>query len=218
MIVADDSRNPMRLPGVETVVLPYNVGVSVGRQAALDRVATRYCVVLDDDHVFYRRTALEEAFSILEAHPDIDILGGDEILLPFYAASSFWRGDVYPTRPATHPTGTKIAGLVVRDRVPNFFLSRTDRLRLVGWDAELKTLDHIDFFSRARGILTTVYDPGFRVLHARTPFDAHYMERRLDFDASFAVLRDRYGELAYTLEGLPTAYEPKLATTGRRPT
>lgn len=192
--VVDDSREPRHLAGVKTIVLPYQSGVSAGRQAALDQVTTTYFVLFDDDHVVYRHSALERALASMAQNPEIDILGGDEILLPLFSRSQYWHGDVYQSPPATRPRGSTIGGHVVCDRVPNFFLSRTARLRLVGWDATLTTVEHEDFFTRAKGVLTTVYDPDFRVLHARTPFDAHYMRGRLDFEHDLMVLRGRYGD------------------------
>jgi hypothetical protein len=65
-------------------------------------------------------------------------------------------------------------------------------LRLVGWDARLKRLDHADFFTRARGVLVTAYDDEFRCLHAQTPFDREYMRCRSDLDADAELLRARY--------------------------
>ena len=38
VIVVDDSRVPSQLPGVDTIALPYDQGVSIGRQAGLDQV------------------------------------------------------------------------------------------------------------------------------------------------------------------------------------
>ena len=171
VIVVDDSRVPTQRRGVETIVMPFNTGISARRQAALDRVETRYFLLLDDDHVFYRHTRLELALSIAERYPETDIMGGDEILLPLHSTSRFSEGAIYATRPPIYDMPHNIGGLSVRDKVPNFFLAQTERLRLVGWDAELKLLEHNDFFARARGILTTVFNPSFRVLHARTPFD-----------------------------------------------
>ena len=42
IIVVDDSREPCRFPGVDTVVLPYHSGVSAVRREGLSRVTTRY--------------------------------------------------------------------------------------------------------------------------------------------------------------------------------
>jgi hypothetical protein len=211
MIVVDDSETPVCLSGVENIVMPFNSGLSAGRQEALARVTTPFFLLLDDDHVFYRGTTLERAVAVMQRHPEIDIMGGDEILLPLYAPSQFWRGDVYDTRPPTLPRGSALAGLPVCDRVPNFFLARTERLRLIGWSPELKLLEHNDFFARARGVLTTVFNRDFRVLHARTPLDREYMSKRMDVEGALRVLAERYGTALYSVEGVDDTRYP-LAT------
>lgn len=193
VIVADDGRSPGQYAGARTIALPFDSGVSAGRQAALAAVGTEYTWVLDDDFVLYRGTRLARALETLEREPRIDILGGPVIDLPLGLAQCGARSPIYPT-PAqpVMPLGSLLGGLPVRDKVPNFFLARTDRLRLVGWDPQLKRLDHGDFFTRARGVLVTVYDDQFRCLHAQSPFDRRYMKHRDDSANDSALLQKRY--------------------------
>jgi len=65
-------------------------------------------------------------------------------------------------------------------------------LKLVGWDERIKRLDHADFFTRAKGVLVTVYNPEFKILHAQTPFDRHYLSKRYDLGQDRLVLRMKY--------------------------
>jgi glycosyltransferase involved in cell wall biosynthesis len=196
VVVVDDSRKPVRLPGVKTIEMPYDSGISAGRNEGLRQVTTKYVLVLDDDVVFLRHTHLARALALMERHPQIDIMGGQLIDLPFYRArtSADAPGAMFPTdaRPAV-PIGSSIGGLTVCAKVPNFFIARRDRLALVPWDPQLKRMEHADFFTRALGVLTTVLNPDVKCLHARTPFDAEYMQRRLDLGASGEILADRYG-------------------------
>jgi hypothetical protein len=194
IIVADDSREPARLPGVETIVLPYDSGVSAGRQAALGLVRTPFVVVLDDDFVFLRTTALAPAVAKLVRNPTIDILGGQLIDLPLLRVRQPPLGQIFATR--AHPLvpiGSTIDGLLVCDKVANFYVARTERLRLVGWDAALRRIDHADFFTRALGVLVAVFDRELRALHAQTPFDASYMAHRTDVAHDMALLAARWG-------------------------
>ena len=193
VIVADDSRNPRVHAGVRTVALPFNVGVSAGRQAALAEVRTEFTWVLDDDFVLYWRTRLGRVLAGLDEHPVLDIIGGPVVNLPLGMTQSGARSPIYPTKAAPIlPLGSEVGGFVVRDKVLNFFVGRTERLRLVGWDPALKRLDHADFFTRARGVLVTAYDDEFRCLHGQTPYAAEYMRQRMDLDADAAVLHKRY--------------------------
>ena len=194
VLVVDDSRNPVIFDGVETVVLPYDTGLSAGRNEGLRRIKSPYVLVLDDDFVFYRHTDLNEPLEAMERYPEIDIMGGVPLKLPFLSQTDYWRGDVFPAAPPpTRPRGTMIGRFPVCDKVENFFVGRTERLRLVEWDPRLKFKEHKDFFSRARGTLTTVLNPRFRILHARTPLDTEYLQKRNDYDRYLKIVADRWG-------------------------
>jgi len=193
LIVADDSREPRKLGGVETLHLPFDVGVSAGRQAALERVDTEFTWVLDDDFVLYWATRLGKVIDVLDTYAQIDIVGGPVIDLPLCIKHGAADTGLYPTqRQPRLPIGMRFGAVTVRDKVPNFFVARTERLRRVGYDSAIKRLDHADFFTRARGNLVTTYLDSFRCLHAPTPFDRGYMRFRTDYDADAAVIRARY--------------------------
>jgi len=193
VIVADDSRTPTQEAGVRTIALPFDVGVSAGRQAALAEVKTEFTWVLDDDFVLYRRTRLLPVLRALNEQPRLDIVGGAVVDVPLGIKRSGATSPIYPTKAApVVPLGTRIGRLIVRDKVLNFFVGRTSRLREVGWDPALKRLDHADFFTRARGVLVTAYDDEFRCLHAQTPFAREYMRQRSNWHADAALLNERY--------------------------
>ncbi len=193
IIVADDSRVPTRLPGVRTLELPFDSGVSAGRQAALEAVQTELAWVLDDDFVVHGGTCLGAVLAALAAHPQLDIIGGVVVDLPLFSRRGSLRDPLYPTDASPRlALGTRLGDVVVCDKVPNFFVARTEGLRRVGWDARLKRVEHGDFFTRARGVLATGMLPEFTCLHAQSPFDAAYMARRDDHAADEALLRARY--------------------------
>jgi Glycosyl transferase family 2 len=194
IVVVDDSREPTRLAGVETIVMPYDSGISAGRNEGLKHVNTPYVLVLDDDLVFYRRTRLAPTLALMQRNPEIDIMGGQLIDLPLLRARSVPAGEIFSTEAKPlMPLGSSIGRLEVVDKVSTFYVARTDRLALVPWDPELKRIDHADFFTRALGVLTTVFNPDLKCLHARTPFDADYMRKRLDLADSVRALEARYG-------------------------
>jgi hypothetical protein len=152
--------------------------------------------VLDDAAVFYRRTRLAEALRLLEREPEIDVMGGQLVDLPLLTQRppAAIAGSIFATAAEPlHPPGSSVGGLRVLEKVPNFFLARRERLRLVGWDEGLKLMEHADFFTRAVGVLTTVFNPRLKCLHARTPFDDAYMAKRLDLAEYRRILDARYG-------------------------
>jgi len=196
VLVIDDSRNPITLDGVETVILEYDTGVGAARNEGLRRIKTRYVLLLDDDFIFFRHTDLTGSLDAMERYPEIDIMGGLVVQLPFFSESEYWRGNVHRTAaPPTRTRGTMIGAFPVCDKVDNFFVGRTDRVRLVEWDPRLKLSEHADFFSRARGILTTVLNRRLRILHAPTPFDTRYMQKRNDYKQYLRLLAERWGDV-----------------------
>ncbi len=179
IMVVDDSKNPGNLQGVEQVNLPYDTGISASRNEALDRLTTPYFLLLDDDFVFSHRQNLGELMDTMRRHLDIDILGGRCIDLPLYIVHSFQNMSVFSTNsePKT-PIGTKFDGHSVVDKVQNFFVGRTETIKKVKWKPELKINEHTEFFTRARGELTTVFHSRMKILHAKTPFDIAYLQKR----------------------------------------
>jgi glycosyltransferase involved in cell wall biosynthesis len=193
MVVVDDSKRPTTIEGAENVHLPYDSGLSAGRRAGLSRVTTKYVLTLDDDFVFYRHTRVERALHALERNSEIDIVGGEVVNLPFFDRVDYREPGLFPTDATpTFPVGTMIGGLPVYEKVADFFVARSDRLRLVDWGPDLKRVVHTDFFTRARGVLTTVFDSKLKVLHAQTPFDEAYIRIRRDCAADYEVLEKRW--------------------------
>jgi glycosyltransferase involved in cell wall biosynthesis len=193
VIVVDDSREPVELEGVDTIVMPYDSGVSAGRNEALKLVETPYLMLLDDDFIFHRYTKVEPVLKKLEDLPEVDIVGGEVVYLPFYRTIDYTQAGLHPTNaPSAVVPGTLLGGMAVHDKVANFYIGRTESIRKIAWDPMIKRLDHADFFTRAKGVLTTVFDPAFKILHARTPFNKDYMEKRLDLEKDRKILRLKY--------------------------
>jgi len=179
VIVIDDSKHPQELKGVQQIVMPYDSGISAGRNRALDELGTPYFLLLDDDFVFSHRQRLGELLDIMRRHQQIDILGGRYIDLPFYIQHDFQDLPLGPHAAAPKiPLGTIFDGHPVVNKVQNYFIGRTETVRTVKWKPELKVLEHTEFFTRASGKLTTVFHAGMRILHAKTPFDLAYLKMR----------------------------------------
>lgn len=195
IVIADDSRTPLTwdVPGVNPVILRFDSGVAAGRNAALAEVETEFVMSVDDDFVFTPELNLNRVLAYLRRNPEVDIVGGLVINLPLWQAPDYstaplfaYRGD--PIREA----GTIIDGLPVLYKVAQFFVARTQRIRLVKWDQNLKRVDHNDFFTSAYGVLLTVYDQRFYCLHAQPKFNRHYQSFRGDYGADLQYLREKW--------------------------
>ena len=68
IVLVDDSKTPFRATGehVTSIHLPFDSGVSKGRNAGVEKVQTRYTFLCDDDCVFTRDTDLNHLQKLLE--------------------------------------------------------------------------------------------------------------------------------------------------------
>ncbi|WP_040883619.1 glycosyltransferase family 2 protein [Janibacter sp. HTCC2649] len=191
IVVADDSRVPAKDlgPGIDVIAMPFNSGVSVGRNAALDAVETEYVFVTDDDVVFTPASDIVAALNFLDDHHDVDLVALTRVDLPRWravaaGADALFAGAADPKV----PFGTLIDGLPVVPKTPQLYLARTPSIQAVRWDERLRMVDHRDFFSRASGTLVSVQAQTIRAYHMRTPFDPFYNAYREDVAADLNTL------------------------------
>lgn len=197
ILVVDDSREAGRFAGVRTLRLPYDSGLSAGRNAGVAAAATPYVLILDDDFLFDRKTDLKGAIAILDAHPEIDLLAGEIIDFPLRVRHRYDTASLLSPRatPKIAP-GTGIGPALVMDKVPNFFIARREALIEIGWDEQLTLLEHADFFTRARGRIVSAMWSGWRIAHCRDPFDRDYLAFRQRLDRPAAHLARKYANSA----------------------
>ena len=215
ILVADDSRTPYEaeiMAEYDDVVdiylsLPFNSGVSAGRNALLDAVQTPYFVLNDDDFFYGPETNLAAAVKQLN-NEQLDILGGYLLeqkriytwpalpkrisnLLNLY--SNEWKlsewmaaltetddGGIAVTREERHTPLQRC------DLTHNFFIARTHSVRDVvgGWHAPLKSIgEHWEFFYRCK-------QAGLKVGHTRAFGIYHHAEAH---ESSNEYTAFRYG-------------------------
>lgn len=186
VLIADDSNDPYRDAVMRThgdivdeyVVLPFDTGVSKGRNELLKRVETDYFVINDDDFVYDERTDIEWMREQVAAS-NLDLLGG-VVFEPREFEGWSWRSPVDSLQSwAKHTFGSP--GEISRDwhgelnregqtlqlRKSNhwsppytrcdftlqFFLARTDAVwsTVGGWANPLKCFgEHWEFFYRVK--------------------------------------------------------------------
>ena len=172
ILVGDASREPVldawpSHPNVERFRLPFDSGLSYGRNFLVDRVTTPYCVVLDDDLLFTEETRLELLLALVKEH-GFDLAAGEGNLLV--------RGQ--PGHANIERAGRKLRlvagakpralhnGLPVYDMVSNFFLATTGSVRDIRWDEQFPVYgNHIDFFMRYSAKYRVTYTDRVVVQH-----------------------------------------------------
>lgn len=80
------------------------------------------------------------------------------------------------------PHMTKVdASHVVVGKTTNIFIARTDKIREVGYDDNIRMIDHNEFFYRATGRIVSCLDTKCYVIHYHNWFDRHYQKYRSDY-------------------------------------
>ncbi len=191
MIVADDSRDSRPISGVEHLRMPYDSGVSAGRNLALSKVDTPFVVTLDDDFVFNDRTRLEKWFKILEDNPDIDMAGGQVDGHPQYQSSLHIENNALVFRPNPR---SRLRDFDLWDIVLQFWMGRTDKIREIGgWDDDFKTVDHIIFFARSIGKLKIGQCPDVGIGHMPIQDPKYYQHRNGRMQQYLRLLMEKLG-------------------------
>ena len=189
IIIADDSKETIKIAGAEHLRMPYDSGVSAGRNLALSRVTTPYVVTLDDDFVFNDKTKLERWLEILENNTEIDIVGGQVDSHPQYQSSLYTEDNALIFKPNPR---SRLRNFDLWDIVLQFWMGRTDKIKEIGgWDNVFKTCDHIPFFCRALGKLNIVYTPDVVTGHMPIIDQNYFNHRNKRMQYHLNMLMDR---------------------------
>lgn len=202
IVIADDSSKPLEIPGragddkITIIQMPFNSGLSKGLNIAFAEIDTPFLVRLDDDVLFTRRTDLAGELRFLIAHPEVDLVG-----MPWIDAckaistkrdiKAYSRIDM---REAPFPLkiahGTKIDdNHIVLGKTSNAFLARTESIRKVGWDNNIRMIDHHDFFFRAAGVLVSSLSLKSVLYHNHNFFSPKYNRYRSDWKGDAVYIR-----------------------------
>ena len=177
ILIGDDSlisckkRIEKDFPNKKNIIvynLPYDCGLSYGRNYLVNKVKTKYFCLCDDDFVFDKKTNLEAALNILKEN-NLDILGGylrnykiinskKDYLIRF--AQKILHYELPTNYIATLNEKDNIlhANYQIKefpdykevDVVINFFIAKTESIKKHPWDEDLKLQEHTAFFYSAK--------------------------------------------------------------------
>ncbi|MDP2654939.1 MAG: glycosyltransferase [Candidatus Omnitrophota bacterium] len=170
VIIADDGETEAGYTDPYTTVirLPFDTGLSAGRNAALAECKTPYFLLVDDDFIFIPRTDIGLMRRLLEQE-GLDILAG-ALTQDGGKTVDHYEADLVREGPTLRyvPSPPQEGPVTRHDLVFNFFLGQTDRVSAVGWEPELKLAEHTDFFLRAKAAgLKVGYCPLIVAEHGR---------------------------------------------------
>eukprot|EP00049_Salpingoeca_infusionum_P002234 m.55011 g.55011 ORF g.55011 m.55011 type:complete len:767 (+) comp11464_c0_seq2:301-2601(+) len=154
LIVADDSPDNFEYEGAQTLHLPFNSGVSYGRNKLAEAAETPYVFIIDDDFILTNNN-LDELVMILE-DLDADIVAPKLYPSPTNAnvygmVINNGTMAVFPNA-TTFNTVTNPYGCIQSNYVLQHYLARRDALLTIRWDDSLKVIDHEDFMIRAHSM------------------------------------------------------------------
>lgn len=190
VIIADDSRKPLDLQAdhLEVIQLPFNSGLSYGLNRALERVKTPYVIRMDDDQLLTPYTRFDEQLRYLLEHPQVDLVGVLQYSSPKLAslervAREFYDQPMaFAPRKLIIPHMTQMDGRVIVGKGSNAFVISTQKLRQIGYDDQIRMMDHQEFFYRAAGRLVSAIDPKAFVFHNHNRFKIRYQQYRMDIE------------------------------------
>ena len=189
VIVADDSKKPLRIHGdhIQIIQLPFNSGISYGINCALEQVKTPYVIRMDDDRLITPFTNFHGQLRFLMEHPEVDLAAVSYISLPRCPSLEKTAASYCEQRMEDAPLPLKIPHMtqidsnhIVLAKPPNVFVAHTEAIRQVGYDNNIRMIDHNEFFFRAAGVLVSVLDPNAYTLHRHDMFDIGYKKYRND--------------------------------------
>lgn len=198
VIIADDSNLPLHIENIANkdviIHLPFNSGLSRGLNEALKLVDTAYVMRMDDDELLTPNTSIHRHLIYLQLHPEVDLVGiqakHDN---PRRAAEKMRL--IRMNHKLIIPFGTIIDGKEVVYKTPNVYLARTKSLRIVGFDPNIRMIDHHEFFYRAAGKIVCVQDSDAYVMHCHNRFEnpKEYGKYRSDIKADYVYIRKKHG-------------------------
>lgn len=203
VVIADDSLHPLKIKdkhhSLQIIQLPFNSGLSVGLNKALEEVNTPFVMRMDDDELLTLKSCVDKEIDFLKQHPEIDLVGFGVLSAPKCISPEKSSVLYYRQTMKQAPKKLKIPHLtpiddhhVVVGKSPNIFLVHTNKLKEIGWDNNIRMIDHNDFFMRAAGKIVSVINPLSAVFHYHNHFDSHYKKYRMDIFQDRIYIMSKY--------------------------
>jgi GT2 family glycosyltransferase len=188
VLIADDGKIPYSEPlendNMEYFKLDYDSGLSYGRKFLVNKVDTKYFLLLDDDYVFSRETQIEEFERILSTNNDIHMVGG--LVINYGEVPIYYHGCLEIKQDILYHHRKQHKMIInehkIYDIILNFFLAETEKVKSILWDPDLKVLEHEDFFLRCTNKINITYTEDVSILHYPK---CQHQEKRKKFTTLF---------------------------------
>lgn len=177
-------------------------GASYGLNRALEEVKTPFVIRMDDDELLTPYSHFGEQLKFLQLHKNIDLVAIMCLDAPGLKPISKTVNAYYKQTMGKAPNKLLIPHLtpidethIVVGKPPNIFIARTEKIRLIGYDDNIRMIDHNEFFYRAAGKIVSVLDISSFVFHNRNIFNRNYQKYRSDIDGDIVYIRKKHNKL-----------------------
>lgn len=208
VLVVDDSdispewEQALRSEGAEVLRLPYDVGLSAGRNAGIKEIRTKYVVVMDDDMIVGRKTNVPSMLKLLD-HADV-VCGSmrqNARIINWEGTYEFTDDGGLRLVPSTRQVETRdgVRCIPVEFGL-NVLASTTEFLREHPWDEELKLSEHTSWFLGLREEQARVLFAPDSVVDHKPVKDPQYRKyrRRAEFRLRFFAKHGFTYHIGYT--------------------
>jgi glycosyltransferase involved in cell wall biosynthesis len=218
IVVCDDSNDHLvdqicATNNIELIKQPYDSGVCAGRNALVDHCETPWFLLLEEDMELLSPLATE----LLETIKDVNANYGELHMLgcDVHKRDS-WRGSLsfnkWRTVILRSEHYAEYGAVNFVDLIPNVFVAKTEIVRKIRWDDELKTHEHLDYFFRAkRDGLIAGYDVRRIVKHKSTrPSEEYNSLRNRHYFSDIALRKNNIHSLKdWSTNERPTVLHPR---------
>lgn len=148
----------LKTDGHMVITLPFDSGISFGRNAIIKQVKEDYILITDDDVVIRDAESIKRMKAVLDSDDTIGLVAA----VLKYERGAYFSGENYAKGLRLERRGRLLARIaaprevretadgvkfVLADQVPNIFLAKRDVFKDVVWDGRIKIeYEHMDFF------------------------------------------------------------------------
>ena len=131
------------------IQLPFDCGITGGRNKLVKEIDTKYTLVGDDDFFYTPETNLEGMYEVIKEYPEYDLIGGRILengkLRDYQGVFDFSIPKQIICNKLKYDSDSPIPQPC--DVVFNFFIAKTDTLKAVQWDEQIKVAyEHSAYF------------------------------------------------------------------------
>lgn len=170
IIVVDDSDDKSYNFDFDKNIKTYNIefdsGLSKGRNFGVSKIETEYFLLLDDDFEFTEETDIIKWMDIM-IESNLDILGANVVMngeiMEYFGNFEVIDGCLYYKNERYFES----ENYKTCDFILNFFIAKTDSIKEMGWDDELKLAEHTAFFFEHKSKLKVGYTEKVSINHQK---------------------------------------------------